>query len=96
MNASPARDDTKLGRKMDVLIYTKSNCPFCEKAKAWFTQHGYGYTQVLLDDEEQRLAFYQKMSNGKEVRSVPQIFIDGKHIGTYNDLMAIADKLVKK
>ena len=96
MNVSPARDDNKLGRKMDVLIYTKSNCPFCEKAKAWFTQHGYGYTQVLLDDEEQRLAFYQKMSNGKEVRSVPQIFIDGKHIGTYNDLMAIADKLVKK
>jgi ribonucleoside-diphosphate reductase beta chain len=81
---------------MEVLIYTKSNCPFCEKAKAWFTQHGHTYTQVVLDDEEQRLAFYQKMSNGKEVRSVPQIFIDGKMIGTYNDLMAIADKLVKK
>ena len=81
---------------MEVLIYTKSNCPFCEKAKAWFTQHGFGFTQVVLDDEEQRLAFYQKMSNGKQVRSVPQIFIDGKHIGTYNDLMAIADKLVKK
>jgi len=81
---------------MEVLIYTKSNCPFCEKAKAWFTQHGHSYTQIVLDDEEQRLAFYQKMSNGKEVRSVPQIFIDGKHIGTYNDLMAISDKLVKK
>ena len=81
---------------MEVLIYTKSNCPFCEKAKAWFKQHGHTYTQVLLDDEEQRMAFYQKMSNGKQVRSVPQIFIDGKHIGTYNDLMAIADKLVKK
>ena len=71
---------------MEVLIYTKSNCPFCEKAKAWFTQHGHSYTQIVLDDEEQRLAFYQKVSNAKEVRSVPQIFIDGKHIGTYNDL----------
>jgi glutaredoxin 3 len=81
---------------MEVLIYTKSNCPFCEKAKAWFTQHGHSYTQIVLDDEEQRLAFYQKVSNAKEVRSVPQIFIDGKHIGTYNDLMAISDKLVKK
>lgn len=81
---------------MEVLIYTKSNCPFCEKAKAWFTQHGHTYTQIVLDDEEQRLAFYQKMSNGKEVRSVPQIFIDGKHIGTYNDLMSVSDKLVKK
>lgn len=81
---------------MEVVIYTKTNCPFCEKAKAWFTQHGYTYTAIVLDDEEQRLAFYQRVSNGKEVRSVPQIFIDDKHIGTYNDLMAISDKLVKK
>ena len=97
MSVSPAKDnDRKTGRKMEVLIYTKSNCPFCEKAKAWFTQHGFGYTQVVLDDEEQRLAFYQRISNGKEVRSVPQIFIDEKHIGTYNDLMAISDTLIKK
>ena len=82
--------------EMEVLIYTKSNCPFCEKAKAWFNQHGIGYTQVVLDDEEQRLAFYQRVSNGKEVRSVPQIYINDEHVGTYNDLMAIADKLVKK
>ena len=96
MSASPAKDDRKTGKKMEVLIYTKSNCPFCEKAKAWFTQHGFGYTQVLLDDEEQRLAFYQKHSNGKVVKSVPQIWINDEHIGTYNDLMAISDKLVKK
>ena len=83
-------------KKMDVTIYTKSNCPFCEKAKAWFKQRGIQYTKIVLDDEEQRLSFYQKISNGKQVRSVPQIFIDDKHIGTYNDLMAIADTLVKK
>jgi len=42
---------SKTGKDMEVTIYTKSNCPFCEKAKAWFTQHGIGYTQVVLDDE---------------------------------------------
>ena len=91
MSVSPVKD-----RKMDVTIYTKSNCTFCVKAKAWFDQRDISYTQIVLDDEEQRLAFYQRVSNGKEVRSVPQIFIDDKHIGTYNDLMAIADTLVKK
>ena len=65
-------------KKMDVTIYTKTNCPFCEKAKAWFKQRGKQYTKIVLDDEEQRLSFYQKISNGKEVRSVPQIFIDDK------------------
>ena len=87
---------SKTGKDMEVTIYTKSNCPFCEKAKAWFTQHGIGYTQVVLDDEERRLAFYQRVSNGKEVRSMPQIWINDEHVGTYNDLMAISDKLVKK
>lgn len=78
---------------MDILIYSKSNCPFCEKAKAWFKQHEFAYTEINLDDEERRMAFYQKLPNA---RSVPQIFIDDKHIGTYNDLMAKADTLIKK
>jgi len=47
----------------------------------------------MLDDEEQRLAFYQKVPGA---RSVPQVYIDDKHIGTYDDLMKIADTLVKK
>jgi glutaredoxin 3 len=79
--------------KMDVLIYSKTNCPFCEKAKAWFTQHGFPFTELKLDDEEARLAFYQKVPGA---RSVPQIFINDKLIGTYNDLMAKADDLLKK
>lgn len=78
---------------MQVVIYSKSNCPFCEKAKAWFTQHGFTYTEIKLDDEEQRLAFYQKIPGA---RSVPQIFIDDKLVGTYNDLMAQADTIIKK
>jgi glutaredoxin 3 len=78
---------------MKVVIYSKSNCPFCEKAKAWFTQHGHTFTEIKLDDEEQRMAFYQRYPN---VKSVPQIFINDKHIGTYNDFMSIANALVKK
>jgi len=78
---------------MKVVIYSKSNCPFCEKAKAWFIQQDHTFTEIKLDDEEQRLAFYQKYPN---VRSVPQIFINDKHIGTYNDFMSIANALVKK
>jgi glutaredoxin 3 len=78
---------------MEVLIYSKSNCPFCEKAKFWFKSHGHTFTEIMLDDEEQRLAFYQKVPGA---RSVPQIYVDDKHIGTYDDLMKVADTLVKK
>ena len=78
---------------MNVEIYSKSNCPFCDKAKHWFKSHGYEYTEIKMDNEEQRLAFYQRVPNA---RSVPQIFIDDKLIGTYDDFMKVAEKFVKK
>ena len=78
---------------MEVEIYSKSNCPFCDKARQWFDSHGYEYTEYKMDGEEQRLAFYQRVPNA---RSVPQIFIDNKLIGSYDDFMKVAEKFVKK
>ena len=90
MSALRVKDKEK---EMKVEIYSKSNCPFCEKAKAWFKSHGYEYTEHKLDNEEERLAFYQRVPNA---RSVPQIFIDDKLIGTYDQFMEVADNFVKK
>ena len=78
---------------MKVEIYSKSNCPFCEKAKKWFKDHGYDFTEHRLDNEEERMAFYQKVPGA---RSVPQIFIDDKLIGTYDQFMAVSETCVKK
>lgn len=91
---------------MEVLIYSKSNCPFCVKAKQWFGDFDIKYTEVQLDDEEQRLSFYQKINGTKEilgsgseprrVNSIPQIFVDGKRIGGYDELMVSADQILMK
>lgn len=78
---------------MNVVIYSKPNCPFCIKAKDWFTSRGFTYTENVLYDEEQMLGMFQKIPGA---RSVPQIFIDDKLIGTYDDLMEVADTIVKK
>ena len=91
MNALRVKDNK--GKEMKVEIYSKSNCPFCEKAKSWFKQHGYEYTEHRLDNEEERLAFYQRVPNA---RSVPQIFIDDKLIGTWDQFNAISEQFVKK
>ena len=59
----------------------------------------------MIDNEEERLAFYQTINgatevvgetNSRRVNSVPQIFIDGKRIGGYDDLMKMGDDLLKK
>ena len=91
---------------MEVVVYSKSGCPFCVKAKDFFDSHGIGYTENLLDNEEQRLELYQKINGVVEnigqgfqerrVNSVPQIYIDDKHIGGYDQLMKKADDILKK
>ena len=91
MNVLHVKDNK--GKEMKVEIYSKSNCPFCEKAKHWFDSHGYEYTEYKMDNEEERLAFYQRVPNAK---SVPQIFIDDKLIGTYDQFMSVSEQFVKK
>lgn len=78
---------------MKVEIYSKSDCPFCEKAKQWFKSHGYSYIEHKLETNEERAALYQKIPGA---RSVPQIFINDKLIGTYDQFMEISDSLIKK
>ena len=65
------------------------------------------YEEQLMDNEEERLAFYQSLTNGvgeivgqsdtvRRVNSVPQIFIDDKRIGGYDELMKMSTELLKK
>ena len=89
-NVQHAKDE---GYIMNVVIYSKQSCPFCVRAKDWFDRHGFTYTENVIYDEEQFLALQQKIPG---VRTVPQIFIDKKHIGGYDDLMKVADSIIKK
>jgi glutaredoxin 3 len=70
---------------MEVTVYSKTICPFCTQAKNYLTKHGIAYTEVNLDDEEARKAFYAKCGPG--VRTVPQIFVDNERIGGYQELI---------
>ena len=92
---------------MEIRVVSKTDCPFCKMAKVWLEEHGFPYTEELMDNEEERLAFYQSLTNGvneivgqsdkvRRVNSVPQIFIDGKRIGGYDELMAMSTTLLKK
>ena len=74
-------------------------------AKNWLKEHAFDYEENLIDNEEDRLAFYQTINgateplgvpNTRRVNSVPQIFIDDKRIGGYDELMKISDDLLKK
>ena len=75
-----------------VEIYSADYCPYCTKAKALLQSKNVDFIEyeVAYDDQ-----LRQESLNRSGRTSVPQIFIDGKHIGGCDDLYALdsADEL---
>lgn len=75
----------------EVIIYTKSSgCPYCDRAKQLLQRAGLAYTEVEIDHHPEKRAEMIEKSGG--LRTVPQIFIDGKHRGGCDDLYAYYKK----
>lgn len=70
-----------------IEIYSTLKCPYCIRAKQLLHNKGATYTEILIDKDPSKLPEMLQRSNGR--RSVPQIFIDGKGIGGYDELCAL-------
>ena len=70
-----------------IEVYSKDWCPFCDRAKALLDARKLDY--VVIDVTEDP-ALEAEMRERANRRTVPQIFIDGEHIGGYDDLAALA------
>ena len=72
----------------NVELYTWSTCPFCRRAKQLLDRKGVRYAEYTIDgDEAARDAMVARGTNGR--RSVPQIFIDDRHVGGSDDLLEL-------
>jgi len=79
-----------------IEIYTKSYCPFCKRAKALLDSKGVTYSEYEVSTDEN---LQHEMRTRSERRTVPQVFIDGQHIGGSDDLLiaeqsGLLDKLL--
>ena len=71
---------------MAITIYSKRNCIYCDKAKAMVKNLGLTYEEKMFgEDFHSPEELYKAV--GKQVRTMPQIQIDGKLIGGYNQLI---------
>jgi len=75
---------------LKVLIYTKDNCIWCDRAKILLDLKKISYNEIDLSDDSERLKFYEKI--GDNVKTVPQVFIDDKRIGGFQDLKVFLDE----
>ncbi|MCZ7565458.1 MAG: glutathione peroxidase [Burkholderiales bacterium] len=76
-------------RKPDqVAILTRESCSFCAKAKQLLSELGYDYAEVPLDHKVRTRAVGAITGRG----TVPQVFINGEHIGGWEELQRWAKK----
>jgi len=68
-------------------IYFKSWCPYSQRALALLTSKGVDFKAIDLTVDADELEQQMRERSGRT--SVPQIFIDGQHIGGYDDIAVL-------
>ena len=71
----------------EVVIYTTMFCPYCHSAKALLAKKGVAYQEIAVDGQREARRAMSERAGGRT--SVPQVFIDGEHVGGCDDLHAL-------
>lgn len=70
-----------------IEMYMKPTCGFCHAAMRLLDSKGVAFTKIdILSQPDRRAEMIQK-AGGRS--TVPQIFINGQHVGGYDDLSAL-------
>ena len=71
----------------NIEIYTQPWCPYCSRAMNLLTEKGVAFQEIEAPSGTAARADSIRRSGGRT--SVPQIFIDGVHVGGSDDLAAL-------
>ncbi|XP_057981571.1 glutaredoxin-C4 [Malania oleifera] len=69
----------------NIVIFSKSYCPYCKRAKNVFKELNQSPHIVELDERDDGFNIQDELSNIVGRRTVPQVFINGKHLGGSDD-----------
>ncbi|ASL73093.1 MULTISPECIES: glutaredoxin 3 [Ralstonia solanacearum species complex] len=70
-----------------VVMYSTTICPYCVAAEKLLKQRGVAHIEKILIDREPGRR--EEMMTRTNRRTVPQIYIDDRHIGGFDDLSAL-------
>ena len=71
-----------------ITIYGKPGCGFCTKAKSFVESRNFEYEYKDVQMNHYMIELKEAMP---DVRSVPQIWVQGQHVGGYNELIAYVE-----
>ena len=67
---------------MKAVVYSKVDCPYCEKIKVLLYHAAIEYTEYVYGRDFTRDQFYAEFGDGS---TFPQVILDGNHIGGCTD-----------
>jgi glutaredoxin 3 len=73
-----------------IEIYTTPTCPYCIAAKKLLTQKGAAFEEISVAGDPAGRTAMSARANGRT--TVPQIFIDGQHVGGCDDLYELNEQ----
>jgi glutaredoxin 3 len=71
----------------EVQLYTTPFCPYCVRARALLDRKGVAFIDIDITEEPGQHSEMVRRAGGRT--SVPQIFINGEHIGGSDELVAL-------
>jgi len=74
----------------EVVIYSKSWCPYCAQCKALFDDMNVPYTAIELDEREDGEQLQATLLELTQQRTVPNVFVGGQHLGGNDDTQQAA------
>ena len=74
----------------NVEIYTGPYCAYCDRAKALLNKKGVSFKEINLASDPNKIDEMIKKTNG--MKTVPQIFVDGQHIGGNDKLQTLENE----
>ncbi|KAK6628004.1 hypothetical protein RUM43_002100 [Polyplax serrata] len=73
----------------EIVIFSKTYCPYCKMAKEIFDNLNRKYTVIELDKREDGSAIQTVLGQMTGVRTVPRVFLNGRCIGGGNDIKSL-------
>ncbi len=77
-----------MSRPPQIELYTTPYCPFCDAAKRLLKARGLAFSEIDVSEPKDKEALKAKTG----WRTVPQIFLNGKLIGGYQELVEMDQK----
>lgn len=72
---------------MNIEIYSKEGCSYCVRAKTILEGRKIAFTEIPFSAEVTKETVQARVGPDKVIRTVPQIFLNGEHLGGYIELV---------